>query len=51
MIVHHYLKDNEGNYTTTKVAEDELVEGRTGEKYITNPKLDLEKYELEKDEE
>ena len=49
VIVHHYLKDNEGNYTTTKVAEDELVEGKNGEKYTTNPKLDLSEYELEKD--
>ena len=51
VIVHHYLKDNEGNYTTTKVAEDELVEGKNGEKYTTSPKLDLSEYELEKDEE
>ena len=49
VIVHHYLKDNEGNYTTTKVAEDELVEGKNGEKYTTSPKLDLSEYDLEKD--
>ena len=49
VIVHHYLKDNNGSYTTTKVAEDELVEGKNGEKYTTNPKLDLSEYELEKD--
>ncbi len=50
VIVHHYLKDNNGEYTTTKVAEDEILEGKGGEEYKTNPKLDLEKYELEKDE-
>ena len=50
VVVHHYLKDNEGNYTTTKVAEDELLEGKIGEEYTTTPHLDLQKYELEKDE-
>lgn len=50
VIVHHYLKNNNGEYTKEKVAEDELLEGKIGEKYQTNPKLDLEKYELEKDE-
>ena len=51
VIVHHYIKTEDGSYTTTKVAEDELLEGRIGDTYITNPKLDLEEYELEKDEE
>ena len=41
LIVHHYIKG-----TTTKLADDELLEGRSGETYITNPKLDLDKYEL-----
>ena len=50
VIVHHYLKDNGGNYTTTKVAEDELLEGKIGTEYTTTPHLDLQKYELEKDE-
>ena len=50
VIVHHYLKNNDGEYTTEKVAEDELLEGKIGEKYTTSPKLDLMKYELEKDE-
>ena len=50
VIVHHYLKDNEGQYTTTKVAEDELLEGKIGTEYTTTPHLDLQKYELEKDE-
>ena len=51
VIVHHYLKDDNGDYTTTKVAEDEVLVGKAGEKYETKPHLDLEKYELEKDEE
>ena len=50
VIVHHYLKNNDGTYTTTSVAEDELVEGKNGEKYTTSPKLDLTDYELEKNE-
>ena len=51
VIVHHYLKDTEGTLTTTKVAEDEILLGKEGEEYRTTPHLDLEKYELEKDEE
>ena len=50
VIVHHYLKDKDGTYTTTKVAEDEIIEQTDKEEYTTSPKLDLEKYELEKDE-
>ncbi len=41
--VYHYIKG-----TTTKVAEDSLLEGKINENYITTPHLDLEKYELEK---
>ena len=44
LVVHHFIKG-----TTTKVAEDENLEGTAGEKYATNAKLDLSKYELEKD--
>ena len=51
VIVHHYLKTEEGEYTTTKVAEDDVIEKTDKETYTTSPKLDLEKYELEKDEE
>ena len=51
VVVHHYLKNDDGSYTTTPVAEDELLEGKKGEKYTTSPKLDLEDYELEKNEE
>ena len=51
VIVQHYLKDENGNYTETKLAEDEYQEGESGKKYTTSPKLDLGKYELEKDEE
>ena len=51
ILVHHYLKNEDGSYTTIEVAGDELLEGKNGEKYITSPKLDLEDYELEKNEE
>ena len=50
VIVHHYLKTEDGEYTTEKVAEDEIIEKKDKDKYTTSPKLDLEKYELEKDE-
>ncbi len=45
VIVHHYIKD-----TTTKVAEDDLLQGKEGEEYSTIPKIDLLNYEQEKDE-
>ena len=45
IIVHHYIKG-----TTTKVARDELLEGKEGENYTTAPKMDLSKYGLELDE-
>ena len=45
LTVHHYIKG-----TTTKLAEDEYSEAHVGDSYITNPKLDLDKYELETDE-
>ena len=44
LIVHHYIKG-----TTTKLADDENEEAHAGDSYTTNPKLDLDKYELEKD--
>ena len=44
LIVHHYIKG-----TTIKLADDEMYEGKSGDSYTTNPKLDLDKYELEKD--
>ena len=44
LIVHHYIKG-----TTTKLADDENLEAHAGDSYTTNPKLDLDKYELEKD--
>ena len=37
VIVHHYIKGTE-----EKDEEDELMEGKQGEKYTTSPKLDLE---------
>ena len=51
VIVHHYFKDQDGVYTTIPIASDELIEGKTGERYTTSPHLDLEKYQLVKDEE
>ena len=50
VLVHHYLKTKEG-YTTEKVADDDLLEGKVGEEYIAEPHLDIEKYELERDNE
>ena len=43
--VHHYIKG-----TTTKVAEDEIYTGKAGEEYRTAPQLDIQGYELEKNE-
>ena len=45
LTVHHYIKG-----TTTKLAEDEYSEAYVGDLYTTSPKLDLDKYELEVDE-
>ena len=45
LTVHHYIKG-----TTTKLAEDEYSEAHIGDSYTTTPKLDLDKYELEVDE-
>ena len=50
IIVHHYLKNPDGTYTTQKVAEDEIYKGDLGTKYETNPHVDLNKLYLEKDE-
>ena len=49
IVVHHYIKDRAGNYTTTKVAEDEYTTGKIGSAYETAPKIGIERYELEKD--
>ena len=43
VIVHHYIKG-----TTTKIVEDEILEGRVGEEYISYPSVDVTQYELEK---
>ena len=51
VVVHHYLKTAEGEYTTTKVADDELLEGKIDDTYVTSPHLDIEKYQLEEDAE
>ena len=50
VLVHHYLKDRDGNYTTTKLAEDDYLTGKIDSEYITSPKVDIEGYELEKKE-
>ena len=44
LVVHHFIKG-----TTTKLADDENFGAHVGDSYTTNPKLDLDKYELEKD--
>ena len=43
--VHHILKG-----TNTKLAEDEIYMGKSGKDYTTKPKLDLQGYTLEKDD-
>ncbi len=48
IIVHHYLKDGD-KYTTTSVADDEILEGKPGDYYTTSPKIDIQNYVLEKD--
>lgn len=42
VLVHHYLKDREGNLTTMKLAEDESYTGKVGSNYSTLPKMDIE---------
>lgn len=50
IIVHHYLKKQDGTYTTIKVAEDNTLYGEINESYITQPQKDIKGIELEKDE-
>ena len=45
VLVHHYKKG-----TTEKVADDEKLEGKEGESYVTEPQLFLDNYELDKDQ-
>ena len=45
LVVHHYIKG-----TTVTIADDEIMEGMQGEAYTTLPLVDLDKYELEKNE-
>ena len=49
VIVHHYLKDKNGTYTSTKLAEDEMMQDKVGEDYTTKPNLNISGYTLEKD--
>ena len=41
IIVHHYLKNTDGTYTTIPVAPDETQSKPVGEQYTTSPKTDL----------
>ena len=41
IIVHHYLKNTDGTYTTIPVAPDETQSKPAGEQYTTSPKTDL----------
>lgn len=50
IIVHHYLKNTDGTYTTIPVAPDETQSKPVGEQYTTSPKTDLTDVTLEKDE-
>ena len=47
--VHHYLKNENGELTTDKLAEDEIITGSTGEKYTTSPK-EFDDFNIAKDE-
>ena len=47
--VHHYIKDRDGNYTTTQLADDEYITGKVGDAYETAPKINIDGYEIEKD--
>lgn len=49
LVVHHYLKDENGKYTTNKVSNDEVYYGIINEKYYTKPHIDLENLIIEKD--
>lgn len=49
ILVHHYLKDSSGKYTTISVADDEYYTGRVDDSYTTSPKMTLQDYTLEKD--
>lgn len=44
IVVHHVIKG-----TNQKIAEDEIIEGKEGDTYRTQPQMDLEKYTLEVD--
>lgn len=50
IIVHHYLKNTDGTYTTIPVAQDETQSKPVGEQYTTSPKTDLTDVTLEKNE-
>lgn len=51
VIVHYYLKNNEGGYTETKLKQDKIIKGIEGSGYNIEPLLCIQKdgidYELE----
>ena len=49
VIVHHYLKNENGEYTTIKVADDEETIHNMGDNYTVLPKMMLKDLDLEKD--
>ncbi len=50
VLVHHYLKDREGNYTKESLAPDEYLTGKVDSDYETHPKIDISGYSLEKEQ-
>ena len=48
VLVHHYLRDEDGNNTTTKLAEDEYIVGFVGDRYYTNARSDIKGYQVAK---
>ena len=48
VVVHHYLKNRSGQYTTQKLAEDDTITKKVGATYTASPRT-IEGYDLEKD--
>ena len=44
-IAHHYIIDNNGNKTTNKLFEDEIINGKLDEQFSFSPKTNLGNYE------
>lgn len=45
-VAHHYIIDENGNKTTDKLFEDDVVNGKLDEEYSFSPKTDLGAYEF-----